>query len=433
MDGTAKLSERHDFLDRCMRCSHCKFVTTPKSQKFASVCPSMDYGDFHAYSASGQLIMASGLLHGEIDYSDRLTEIVSACTMCGGCDPSCKLNFGETVEPLDGLYAFRAKIVEDGKSPDAHKAIMAHVAKSGNTKGHLAARRADWTDRLSASLAADGVSDILLHVGSALSYDTAKHETLRAITETLLKSDIRVRYLGVDEGSSGSIAFDLGYQDEARRLGQAFLDQVQQSGAQTVVTLSSAALAAYRAIYPRLGLSFGSVRVLHITEYLLELADAGAVHLKSSAQTSGPVAYHDPCKLGRLSEVWEPRDLSLERVPAGIYISKAPDKLRYGNNGCYDAPREILRRIGFDVVELERTRQSSFCCGAGGGVTEAVPEAADKAAKSRLSELPKSGAATMVSGCGNCASHMNRNASDAERVVDLLDVLAGSLQSGKES
>lgn len=431
MDGTAKLSERHDFVDRCMRCSHCKFVTTPKSKQFVSVCPSMDYGEFHAYSASGQLITASGLLHGEIGYSDRLTEVVSACTMCGGCDPSCKLNFGETVEPLDGLYAFRAKIVEDGKSPEAHKAIMAHIARSGNTMGQQTARRADWAKDLTASLASDGASDVLLHVGSALSFDTAKHNTLRAITEALLHSGVRVRYLGAAEGSSGSTAFDLGYQDEARTLAQTFLEQVQRSGAGTVVTLSSAALAAYRAIYPRLGLSFGNVRVLHITEYLLELADAGTVTLKPSAQAAGPVAYHDPCKLGRLSEVWEPRDLSLERVPAGIYMSRAPEKLRYGNNGCYDAPREILGRIGFEVVELERNRNSSFCCGANGGVREAVPEAANMAAQSRLSELPQTGAATMVSGCGNCASHMNSNASNGATVVDLLDVLAGSLHSGK--
>lgn len=430
MDGTAKLRERHDFLDRCMRCSHCKFVTTPKSREFASVCPSMDYGEFHAYSASGQLIMASGLLHGEIDYTERLTEIVSACTMCGGCDPSCKLNFGETVEPLDGLYAFRAKIVEDGRSPYTHKDIMARIAETGNAQGKPAARRADWTDGLKGTLAKDGAADILLHVGSTLAYDQSKHETLRRIADTLMASGIRVRNLGREEGSSGSTAFDLGYQDEARRLGQAFLQQVGTSGAKTVVTLSAAALAAWRAIYPRLGLSFGGVRVLHITEYLLELADAGTVLLSSSDTSSGPVAYHDPCKLGRLSEVWEPRDLSLERVPAGIYISKAPDKLRYGNNGCYEAPREILRRIGLDVVELERNRHSSFCCGANGGVTEAVPEAASKAAKSRLAELPQTGCATMVSGCGNCASHMNRNAEGAP-VVDLLDMIAASLQAGK--
>lgn len=433
MDGTAKLRERHDFLDRCMRCSHCKFVTIPKSQQFSSVCPSMDYGDYHAYSASGQLIMASGLLHSEIDYTERLTEIVSACTMCGGCDPSCKLNFGETVEPLDGLYAFRAQIVADGRSPDAHKDIMERIVNSGNAQGKPAARRADWTAGLTKSTALDGACDVLLHVGSALSFDEAKHDSLRRLTDTLLKSGLRLRYLGTKEGSSGSTAFDLGYQDEARRLGEVFLGQVQRAGATTVVTLSAAALAAYRAIYPRLGLSFGAVRVLHITEYLLELADAGTVRFDSSAQASGPVAYHDPCKLGRLSEVWEPHDLSLERVPAGIYVSRAPDKLRYGNNGCYDAPREVLQRIGFDVVELERTRQSSFCCGANGGVTEAVPEAASRAARSRLAELRKSGEATMVSGCGNCASHMNRNARDGAPVADLLDVVAGALHAGKES
>ncbi len=433
MDGTAKIADRHDFLDRCMRCSHCKFVTTPKSQQFVSVCPSMDYGEFHAYSASGQLIMASGLLHGEVDYSERMTDIISACTMCGACDVSCKLNFGETVEPLDGLYAFRAKIVEDGRSPAAHRALMGRIAQTGNAQGQPAERRADWAKDLSAALATDGACDILLHVGSTLSFDAEKQPVLKRITETLHEAGLRVRYLGTDEGSSGSTAFDLGYQDEARQLAQTFADQVTRSGAQTVVTFSSAAIAAYRAIYPRLGVSFGDLRLLHISEYLLELADQGVIHLTPSKDATGPVAYHDPCKLGRLSEPWEPRDLSLEHAPAGIYMSRDPDKLRYGNDGCYDAPRALLRKIGFDVVELERNRHSSFCCGANGGVTDAVPEAADKAAQSRLSELPQTGCSTMVSGCGNCANHMNKTASDGVTVVDLLALLAASIQAGKES
>ena len=427
MDGTAKLKERHDFLDRCMRCSHCKFVATPKSQQFASVCPGMDHGQFHAYSASGQLIMASGLLHGEIPYTERLVDIVSSCTMCGACDVSCKLNFGETVEPLDGLYAFRAKIVEDDQSPQSHRDIIARISQTGNDRGHRREDRAAWTAGLKTPLVTDGHCDVLLHVGSTLSFDAAKRGTLCTITDALQQTGVRLGYLGNAEDSCGSTAFDLGYQGKARELAQKFLQQVGKTNARLVVTFSSAAIAAYRAIYPRLGVSFGNVRVLHITEYALELLEAGKLELKSGEAER--VAYHDPCKLGRLSEAWEERDLSLARSASGIYASRAPEKLRYGNNGIYEAPRNLLERLGLQVVELERNKHSSFCCGANGGVREAVPAAANKAAKSRLSELGNTACTTMVSGCGNCANHLNKNASEGVQVVDLIDLLARSIHA----
>ena len=78
MNGTAPLEERLDFLDRCTRCSQCKFVPTPRSQKHASACPSMDFVEYHAGSASGQLIMASGIAHGEFGYSPGLLDAMSA-------------------------------------------------------------------------------------------------------------------------------------------------------------------------------------------------------------------------------------------------------------------------------------------------------------------------------------------------------------------
>lgn len=424
MNGTAPLEERLDFLDRCTRCSQCKFVPTPRSQQHASACPSMDFVEYHAGSASGQLIMASGLVHGEIGYSQGLLDTISACTMCGSCDVSCKVNFGESIEPLDGLYALRARIVSDGQSPKRHRELMARLEAEGNSAGHPRAGRGAWAD----GLGLGGQGDVLLHVGSTLAYDEGKHGALRAIVQALQAAGIRVATLAQDEDSCGALAFDLGYQVRARALAEKFLAQVRRSGAKTVVTFSSAASAAYRSFYPRMGLSFGGVTALHYTEYVLQQVEAGTLALDRSTTHAGrAVAFHDTCKSGRLSEPWRRSALKLERKMGGYYASAEPETLLFGNDGNYEAPRRLLALMDIGVAELERNRAASYCCGAAGGVKEAAPAAAKLAAQNRLAELQGTGTDVMVSACGNCAHHLGKHTRGRATVLDLIDLLAASL------
>lgn len=420
------LAERRDFLKRCTRCSQCKFVVAPRSQRHASACPSIDYGQFHAHSGGGQLIMAYGLLEGQTHYTEEMLCAVSSCTMCGNCDTSCKVNFAETIEPLDSLYALRAKVVSAGHSPAAHRTILENLRRHGNAQGRPRPERARWAEGLLPSPQAEG--DVMLHIGSTLAYDAARHQALRAVVEALGGAGVVMTRFGHDEGSSGSTAFDLGYTAEARAFAQSMIEAVSKSRVRTLVTFSAQAFAAFRAIYPRFGLSFGATRVLHITEYLHELIQAGRLTLEP-LPPAAPVAYHDSCRLGRLSEPWKPRDLGLDNHMSGILTSRAPAALRFGNGGCYEAPRALLRKMGLQLVELERHHASSYCCGACGGVKETVPEAAALAASNRLAELDDAGTATLVTACSGCTQHLARHVRDGVRVIDLLELLAQALKA----
>jgi Fe-S oxidoreductase len=347
MTEYAKLEARRDFIERCARCSQCKFVPVPKSQAHASICPSMDSGQFHAFSGGGQLIMGAALLAGETPVTQGFIDAMSACSMCGGCDISCKVNFGESIEPLDSLYALREQVVAAGHSPAAHKALIENIRTFGNSLGADRSERGKWADGLEQAPSAEPRADVLLHIGSNLSYATTKHESLRTIVGTLQAAGIACAYLGEDEGSCGSLAFDLGYPEDARRLASQFVEQVARLQISTVVTFSSAAIAAYRAIYPRFGISFGRTRVLHITEYLVELLDQGAITLVASPTLgSSVIAYHDSCKLGRLSEAWIPHETGVDTSPGGFKVSRAPDLVRFGNHGVYEAPRRLLQAMG---------------------------------------------------------------------------------------
>jgi Fe-S oxidoreductase len=431
MTDYSKLEPRRNFIERCARCSQCKFVPVPKSQAHASICPSMDFGEFHAFSGGGQLIMGAALLSGDATVTPGFIEALSSCSMCGGCDISCKVNFGESIEPLDNLYALREQIVAAGHSPSAHEALIQNIRNFGNSAGAGRTERTKWQEGLKHIPSPAPGADVLLHIGSTLSLAKGKHESLRAVVGALQDAGIGCAYLGEEEGSCGSLAFDLGYADDARRLASKFAEQVAELRVSTVVTFSSAAIATFRAIYPRLGISFGTTRVVHITEYLAELLDRRAITMVPSPTVSGSVvAYHDSCKLGRLSEAWVPHDIAVDTSPGGFKVSRAPDLVRFGNNGIYEAPRRLVCEMGAQLAELERNRASSYCCGANGGVRESVPEAAAKAAQARLAEVPATGARLMVSACVNCTDHLERHAEGVVQTVDLLELVAASIRAG---
>ena len=81
------------------------------------------------------------------------------------------------------------------------------------------------------------------------------------------------------------------------------------------------------------------------------------------------VTYHDPCHLGRRSNVYYPGK---------------------GIIGVYEAPRDILKSIpGIELVEMYRIKEYAFCCGAGGGVKEAYPDFSQWTAKERITEATR--------------------------------------------
>ncbi len=95
---------------------------------------------------------------------------------------------------------------------------------------------------------------------------------------------------------------------------------------------------------------------MHHSELLLELLDAGAI--VPDKRLGYRITYHDPCTLGRY-------------------------------NGVYEPPRDVLRRIGCELVEMPRNRDNSFCCGAGGGriwMKELKREDAQRPSENRIDE-----------------------------------------------
>jgi Fe-S oxidoreductase len=76
-------------------------------------------------------------------------------------------------------------------------------------------------------------------------------------------------------------------------------------------------------------------------------------------------------------------------------------------SGVYDAPREILAEIpGLELVEMERIKEYSWCCGSGGGAKSAFPEFALSTGQERIEEAKSTGASAIVSACPWCETHL---------------------------
>ncbi|MCH8151722.1 MAG: (Fe-S)-binding protein, partial [Planctomycetes bacterium] len=90
-------------------------------------------------------------------------------------------------------------------------------------------------------------------------------------------------------------------------------------------------------------------------------------------------------------------------------------------NEIYDSPREAIRTIGAELVEMGRTRDNSFCCGAGGGrIWMAHPSNKEKPAEIRMREAAEiDGLEVFVVNCPKCMNMFEDAVKCGERLRTL--------------
>lgn len=424
------LADRRQFQEACTRCSQCKFVSTPSHADFASACPSIDYGHFNAYSGGGKVITSYALATGKAPVTPELIDTVYACTMCGACDTLCKTNQGDTVEPMDTLYALRAHLAKKGHAPRPQVDATQRLRKEGS---HLGARaeRSRWADGLQLKNATREPVEVLLHAGGSNAFDRTQWPQLHAIVKLLTRAGIHFGIAYDDETDAGGLAYDVGFQDITRELGVKYQQRLAASRASVLVSACASDYAAFRNLYPRLGITFKKVRVAHITEYLAELLACGRLPQPSTGTPTQTVTYHDPCRLGRLSEQYEPWEGKFITVHNTMLVPDSPKPVRFGTKGNYDAPRQLLTSAGgVKLVEMPRNREFAYCCGAGAATGEAYPELAQMAAVNRLREAQSTGAYCIVTACAGCQQHL-ASAAKANgigiEVRGVIETIAGNL------
>jgi len=412
-------------MSKCIKCKGCYWVDHiyMPGVNFSTRCPSATRYLFDSYGAYGKMRIGLAMLEGRLDYSDELLKTLYACTLCGACDVGCKRNLDLEIEL--SLEALRIKAVKDGKGPmPEHKKVAQKIITKHNRFGSPHLNRNKW---LTKDIKVVAKAEVLYFVGCSAAY--ANPEIARA-TAKIMNAAGTPFMLMPDEWCCGNMLYSVGMIDEARELAKRNIEAVKKTGAKTILLSCAEGYRMWKVDYPKL-LNMATAdlgfQVVHLTELVDELIKEEV--LKPAKRLDLRLTYHDSCSLSRLSEPWTPWEG--ERGQWGM-VSPNLERRR-GTNGVYQPPRDILKAIpGVELVEMIRMRENAFCCGAGRGTMEALPDFASWAAEQRLAEVKAVGAEAVVSACPWCKDNFAKVASqngENLKVFDISELILASIEA----
>ncbi|MFW9865030.1 MAG: (Fe-S)-binding protein [Candidatus Thorarchaeota archaeon] len=408
-------AEYQKMINKCLRCSICKWIPQLqiKSQKYATICPSIDAFNYHVYSGGGRIILALALEMERVKPSEELRDIVYKCTECGGCAIACK--FLNTLEPLEIISRLREKLVSAGYGPmPKQQQYIESIKQNNNPYNEPHEKRLEW---LPSDVKIDPKAKTLYFVGCTSSY--RRKEIAIATARVLNAANYPIKILDGDEFCCGSPVLRTGDADSFSQQIQKNFDVIENKGIETVVFSCAGCYNTFKVQYPlKRKCNF---KIIHTSELFKDLIESS--QLKLNTPFPHIVTYHDPCHLGRNSEIYEEWDGDVVQLIPLISINVPEKPKRCGAHGLYDAPRDVLEKIpGLTFIEMERNKEYSYCCGAGGGVKAAFPEFALKTAQTRIEEAEDTGAEIIASTCPFCSTNLKDGIAEKNSKLKFYDL-----------
>lgn len=423
LDITKLDNFRYD-MDHCIKCKGCYWVehTYMPGVNFSVRCPSNFWNDFDSYGAFGKMRIGLGILDGKLEWTDKLLEIIYADPLCGACDVGCKRNLDLEIGLT--LEALRVKAVADGAGPmPAHKKIAKNIAAKHNQFGAPPENRNKWVTK---DIKVAQKADTLYFAGCSSSYRSPE---IAKATAKILNASGTPFMLPKDEWCCGNVIASVGMVDEAKKIAKRNVEAIRKSGAKTVLTSCAECYRTLKVDYPKL-LKMSTSDLGFEVIHLIEFAD-GAIQ-NGSLKLTKPVdirfAYQDSCGVSRLSDPW-----TEWKGTRGWMGCVEPElKRRRGTKGLYLEARNIFNAIpGAKFVEMPRTRENAFCCGAGRGAKSAFPDLASVSAKHRLDEVKHVSAEALVAACPWCKSNFSqaiKENGDNVKVMDIAELILAAVE-----
>ena len=369
----------------CPKCKICTANLHPGEEGFLKLCPAYTRYGFFAYSGGGKCYLAQGLLEGALEPDEELAEVLYHCTLCRSCAEQCATD----QDPTEIARLVRREVVEKmGGPPGDAQVVVKSTVNYRNPYQQPKAMRYRWAKGLDIKDASKEKVDTLYFVGcTAAMIPERTHFALNTV-KLLEAAGESFGTLGKNEICCGATSYNLGAADVFKDIASENIDMLNGLGVEKVLTSCSGCYSVMKNEYPKI--KRRNFEVLHVVEYLDRLIQEGK--LKPAKSLDLKVTYHDPCHLGRYSDI-------------------------------FDAPRRILEALpGVELLEMPRSREKSWCCGAGAGVKTTYPDFAAWIGEERVNEAKETGADALVTACPFCEGNLSDVIEATAAGMDIYDI-----------
>nr|BBH88866.1 hypothetical protein KTC_36170 [Thermosporothrix sp. COM3] len=345
-------------------------------------------------------------------------EALWACTTCMACMEICPVSIEHVPKIVDMR---RSLVMEESEFPQEVTSLFNNIERNGNPWEISNDKRAEWAAGLDIPLLSENPdADVLYWVGCMGSFDERNKKVATSVAKVLKAAKVNFAILGPEESCTG---------DPARRIGHEYLWYMQAQ--QNVETLNSygfnqslppadehAGPPKHRTIitacphcfntikheYPQVG---GDYDVVHHTVFINKLVEDGKLELPEGFDKR-KLTYHDPCYVGRYNDV-------------------------------YDEPRRVLTVLNNNgIVEMQRNRNRSFCCGGGGGRAWMEEKIGKRINQTRVNEALDTKAEVLAAACPFCITMFEDGIKGVEaeeklQVEDISEILVQAIDQKETS
>lgn len=381
--GVSKLSDftpkaRFDFLT-CVWCGRCN-----------EVCPATQTGK-PLKPKSIIVTAAEYLREGKLDDESFLDAIgfdaTFNCVTCGACMEACPVSIRH---PEAIVEMRRHYVMERSELPET----MGSANKNLETREHpfvgTSASPEAWRQGLEVSFFEKGVTEYLLWIGCAITYEERAQSVARAMVKLLQHAKVS---FGILEQArcTGDPAKQMGNEMLFQEMATANVEEFSEIGVTKIITMCAHCFNSFDRYYPELG---GKYEVVPHAVLLDQLIAAGKLPKVAGGEK---ITFHDPCYLAR-------------------------------HNDVMDGPRQVVASVG-QLVEMPRHKKDSFCCGAGGG-NYWGGAGGERINDVRAKEALQTGADKIATACPFCLLMLTdgvKKSTDARKVFDIAELVAEKL------
>ncbi|MGA9047542.1 MAG: heterodisulfide reductase-related iron-sulfur binding cluster [Dehalococcoidia bacterium] len=294
-----------------------------------------------------------------------LEDEIWSCTTCRACQDVCPV----FIEHIDKIVDMRRHLVLDlAQIPETGESVLKCMEARGHSCKGTTLTRTDWTTGLDIKqLSEEPNVEYLFFAGCAASLEERSTKIAIATVKILKEAGVNFGIMGAQEMCCGEPARRLGNEYLFQTLAAQSVEQFKGYNIRKIITICPHCFNTIKNEFPQFG---GDFEVIHHSTFISNLINEGKI--KPAVMKENRITYHDSCYLGR-------------------------------HNDIYDPQRNVLRTINkLPLLEMERSRNSGFCCGGGGGRFWMEERLGTRISEARIQQVLDVGADTVATACPYC-------------------------------